>query len=73
MSGWGEIDGDVSRGNVVSAVLESGLDTVTAFANRSIGKTDCVEVIFVGLDAGNVNFYFNNVGVDSYTAALSVL
>jgi hypothetical protein len=51
-------------GNVVAAVLEGGADAVAAFADGGVGQADGVEMILVGLDAGAIDLYLNNVGVD---------
>ena len=60
-----KIDGDVGRRNVVSAVLEGRAHAFAAFANGCIRQSHGREVVFGTLDAGNVYFYFNDVGVDT--------
>jgi hypothetical protein len=55
----------VSGGNIVAAIFQGGADAVAAFAHGGVGKADGVEVVLVGLDAGAVDFYLNDVGVDA--------
>ena len=52
-------------GNVVSAVLESSFDAIAALAHSGVGETDGVEMVLVGFDAGDVDFYLDYVGIDS--------
>jgi len=63
--GRSEIDRDVRGGDVVTAVAECGADTVAAFAHGRVGQADGVELIFGGLDAGYVDFDFDDVGIDA--------
>src|SRR5262249_7199585 len=59
-----EIDSDVGQGDVITAIPECGSDPVPAFAN-GVRQTDGVEVVFFALNAGNINFDFNDVGVNA--------
>jgi len=52
-------------GDVVAAILQSRPHTVAAFSNRRVWQTYGVEMIFIGLDPGNVDFDFDNVGIDA--------
>jgi len=55
----------VGKRNIVSAVLQGSPDPVAAFTHGSIGQADGVEVIFLGLDAGDVHFNLNDAGIDA--------
>ena len=63
--GGRQVDGDVGGRNVVAAVLQRGADPVAAFAHRGVGQSDGVEVIFIGLDAGDVDLDLNDAGIDA--------
>ena len=63
--GGSEVDGDVRGRNVVAAVFQGGADAVAAFADGGVGQADGVKVVLVGLDAGAVDFYLDDVGVDA--------
>ena len=55
----------MSGGNVVSAVFKRSFDAVAALAHGGVGKTDRVEMVLVSLDAGDDDFYLDDVGIDS--------
>src|SRR5450432_3756206 len=38
---------------------------VAALAHRRVGQSDRMEMVFVALNTGNVDFNFNNAGVNS--------
>ena len=63
--GGRQVDGDVGGRNVVAAVLQRRADAVAAFAHRGVGQADGVKVVFVLLDAGDVDLDLNDVGVDA--------
>jgi hypothetical protein len=65
MSAGRQINGDVSGGNVVAAVPEGGADAVAAFADGGVGQVDGVEMIFIGLDARDINLNLNDAGVNA--------
>ena len=52
-------------GDIVPAVLERGTDTVATLAYGSVGQTDGVKVVFIGFNAGNVDFDFDNASVNA--------
>jgi hypothetical protein len=61
----GEIHGDVRGRDIVAAVAESGAHPVAAFAHGGVGQTHGVKVVFIGLDAGDVDLNFDDAGVDT--------
>jgi hypothetical protein len=63
--GGGQIDGDVGRRNVVTAVFQRGTNPIAALPNRRVWKADRVEVIFIGLDAGDVHLNLDDAGVNA--------
>jgi hypothetical protein len=63
--GGGEVDGDVGGGELEAGVADGGADAVTAFANGGVGKADRVEVVFLGLHAGEVHFDVDDAGIDA--------
>ena len=63
--GGGEVDGDVGGGQLEAGVADGGADAVAAFANGGVGKADGVEVVLLGLHAGEVHFNVDDAGVDA--------
>ena len=52
-------------GELEAGVADGGADAVTAFANGGVGKADRVEVVFLGLHAGEVHFDVDDAGIDA--------
>jgi hypothetical protein len=65
MSAGRQINDDLGGWNAVAAVFLRRADTVAAFADGSIRQSDSVTVVFVHLDARNVHFHFDDVGVNT--------
>ena len=51
--------------NVVAAIFQRSAHPVAALAHGCVGQADGMEVILIGLDAGAIDFYLNNIGVDT--------
>jgi hypothetical protein len=47
-------------------------DPIAAFAHRRIGQSDGVKIIFIGLDAGEVNLNLDDAGINAIHPALKV-
>jgi hypothetical protein len=63
--GGREINGDVGGRNIAAAVFERGANAIAALAHGGVGQADGVEVILVRFYAGDVDFDFDDVGVNA--------
>ena len=63
--GGGEVDGDAGGGEVEAGVLDGGADAVARLADGGVGEADGGEGLFLGLDAGEVDFDVDDVCVDA--------
>ena len=55
----------MGQGDVIPTIFQSGSHTVAAFPNRRVWQTYGVEMIFIGLDPGNIDFDLDDVGIDA--------
>jgi len=63
--GGSEVDGDAGGGKVEAGVLDGGADAVARLADCSVGEADGGEGLFLGFNAGEVDLYVDDVGVDA--------
>src|ERR1019366_8237062 len=63
--GRGQVDGDAGGRNVEAGVLDGGAHAVAGLADGGVGQADGVELLFVGLDAGEVDLDVDDAGVDA--------
>jgi len=60
-----KIHGDMSGWDVVATVAQRGADAVLTLTDGGIGQADGVEVDFVQFYSGDVDFDFDDTGVDT--------
>ena len=63
--GGGEVDGDAGGREIEAGVLDGGADAVARLADGGVGEADGGEGFLIELDAGEVDFYVDDVGVDA--------
>ena len=61
----GAIHGDMSGWDVVATVAQRAADAVLTLTDGGIGQADGVEVDFVQFYSGDVEFDFDDTGVDT--------
>ena len=63
--GRSQIDCDVSRRDVVTAVLQCSADSIPTLSNGCIGEANSMEVVLVGLDPGTIHLDLDDVRVNA--------
>src|SRR6185437_3763447 len=67
--GGSKIDDNLGGRNIVAAILQRGEDSLATFAHCRIRQADGHEVVFFAQHAAGIDFYIDEVGVNSINSS----